>query len=79
MLFGADHAFAVTAKSGWVLDNQSGVSQDLHMVFYPKGKTWANSPIIIYGRAIPGTEVKSIKAQVENTVTDFRQNGSPNY
>ncbi len=27
LLFGNEHAFSVKAKSGWVLDNQSGVGQ----------------------------------------------------
>lgn len=79
MLFGSDHAFAVTATSGWVLDNQSGISQGLHVVFYPKGHTWSNSPVIVYGRAIPTAEVKSVKAHIENTVSDFQKHGSPHY
>lgn len=79
MLFGADHAFAVTAKSGWVLDNQSGVSQGLHMVFYPKGETWSKSPVIIYGRVISTAEVADVRTHVENTVSEFRKNGSQNY
>ncbi|MFX0202900.1 MAG: hypothetical protein ACFFCW_42900, partial [Candidatus Hodarchaeota archaeon] len=57
MLFGEDHAFSVTAISGWVLDNQSGVRQGLHMVFYPVGRTWADSPVIIYGRAVSKSEI----------------------
>ena len=79
MLFGGDHAFFVTAASGWVLDNQSGVGQGLHMVFYPADKTWANSPVIIYGRAVPKYEVPTIKSQVERTVEDFHKKGSPDY
>lgn len=79
MLFGADHAFAVTAKPGWVLDNQSGASQGLHMVYYPIGETWSDSPVIVYGRSIPTTEAANVKSQVEHTVSNFRKNGSPNY
>ncbi len=79
MLFGEDHAFAVTAESGWVLDNQSAVNQGLHMVFYPKGKTWSNSPVIIYGRSVSITHAPTIKAKVEQTVSDFRKNGSLDY
>jgi hypothetical protein len=79
ILFGGNHAFAVTAKPGWVLDNQSGVSQGLHMVFYPTGNTWSNSPAIIYGRATPTTVAASVKLQVEHTVTEFHMSGSPNY
>lgn len=79
ILFGEDHAFAVTAKKGWVLDNQSAVQQGLHMVFYPKGRTWANSPVIIYGRSIPTLQTATIKKQVAQTVSDFHNNGSPKY
>ncbi len=79
ILFGEDHAFAVTAKKGWVLDNQSAVQQGLHMVFYPKGRTWANSPVIIYGRSIPTRQTATIKEQVAQTVSDFRNNGSPKH
>lgn len=79
LLFGANHAFAVTVRPGWVLDNESAVSQGLHMVFYPKGKTWANSPVIIYGQTIPTTQAATIQLQVKQTISDFHRNGSPNY
>ena len=49
------------------------------MVFYPKGGTWSNSPVIVYGRAVPVTHAMTIKSQVEQTVSDFHKNGSPNY
>jgi len=46
MLFGTDHAFYFTAPSGWILDNQSGVQQGLHMVFYPAGQTLIRPPSV---------------------------------
>lgn len=79
VLFGEKFSFSATAKSGWVLDNQSGIKQGLHMIFYPKEETWASSPVIIYGRSVPKTEVKTIKSQVEKTLIEFHSNGSPNY
>jgi hypothetical protein len=80
MLFGSDHAFYITAPKGWVLDNQSGVSQGLPMVFYPIGQTWKDSPVIVYGRSIPkDSQIKSIPDQVNETVEDFRTHGNPNY
>jgi hypothetical protein len=80
MLFGDDHAFYFTAPEGWVIDNESGVSQGLHMVFYPLGFTWSNSPVIAYGRVVTRDQtIKSIEDQVKSTVNDFHQNGSPNY
>ena len=79
MLFGADHAFTVSAEKGWVLDNQSAVREGLHMVFYPKGGTWSNSPVIIYGRSVPVSRFNSVKSLVQYTVNDFHKNGSPRY
>jgi hypothetical protein len=78
VLFGSGHTFSFTAIKGWVLDNQSGVNQGLHMIFYPKGQTWRDSPVIMYGRAVSLSHALSIKSQVESTVSDFRSNGSPN-
>ena len=79
MLFGGDHAFFVKAVPGWVLDNQSGVNQGLHMVFYPKGESWANSPVIIYGRVVPKSKAHTVEDQIKQTVKDFHNNGSPDY
>jgi len=80
MLFGTDHAFYFTAPTGWILDNQSGVQQGLHMVFYPAGQTWKDSPVIAYGMsAAKGPQLESIEDQVKRTVEDFLSNGSPNY
>ncbi len=79
VLFGSDHTFAFTAIEGWVLDNQSGVNQGLHMTFYPKDQTWRDSPVIMYGRSVPLSHVENIKKQVENTVSNFISKGNPNY
>lgn len=80
MLFGNDHAFNFTAPNGWVLDNQSGVQQGMHMVFYPVGQTWENSPVIAYGMSVAKDSVlRTIDDQVKSTVDDFRSNGSNDY
>jgi hypothetical protein len=80
MLFGDDHAFYFTAPNGWVIDNESGVSQGLHMLFYPVGYTWSNSPVFAYGRVVARDQtIKSIGDQVKSTVDDFHQHGNPNY
>jgi hypothetical protein len=80
MLFGADHAFSFTAPNGWVLDNQSGVQQGLHMVFYPAGQTWEGSPVMAYGMSVAkNSELRSIEDQVKRTIEDFQSDGSNNY
>ena len=78
IIYGKDHAFMLTAAKDWVLDNSSGVNQGLQAVFYPKDQTWANSPVIVYARAITKNKlVNSIEGQVKATIEDFKNNGSP--
>lgn len=48
VIFGRDHAFALTAPKGWVLDSKSGVSQGSNAVFYPEGSSWKNSTVVMY-------------------------------
>ncbi len=74
ILHGEDHAFALIAPEGWVVDNRSGVSQGLHAVFYPKDQTWTQSPVIAYARARTkkGT-VRSVADQVRQTVDRFSE------
>lgn len=79
MLFGENHAFKITAASGWVLDNESAVDQGIHMAFYPMNETWAESPVIMYGRSISTNQIPGIKLLVEQTVREFHGNNSPNY
>lgn len=80
MLFGSDHAFHFTAPESWVLDNRSGASQGVHMIFYPVGETWADGPVMAYGQSVQKSgEIKSIADQVEKTVKKFHANGNPGY
>jgi hypothetical protein len=48
IIYGSDHAFMVTAPSGWVIDNKNGVSQGLWAVFYPVGSSWKDSNVVMY-------------------------------
>jgi hypothetical protein len=78
--FGADHAFSMKAPAGWIVDTESGASAGVGLVFYPAGRTWRDSEVVLYVRGRPkDDEVRSIDHQVEYTVKDFRSNGSPNY
>ena len=40
IIYGENHAFTLTAPTGWVLDNTSGAKQGLQAVFYPEGSSW---------------------------------------
>jgi len=59
IVYGADHAFTVVAPKGWVLDNQAGVKEGLHAVFYPFGSSWAKSTRVMYAN----TASKKVKGQ----------------
>lgn len=79
MLFGDDHAFTLTAPEGWVLDNKSGVNQNLHMVFYPKGSSLKDSLVFAYGRSAPlDGDIRTIKDLVGSTLRQFKDDGSVN-
>jgi hypothetical protein len=78
ILYGKDHAFAMTAPAGWVLDNRSGVSQGLHQVFYPRGQTYASSPVFAYSRARSKTgQIQTTEDHVADMVSVFKRD-SPN-
>ncbi|HEX2787671.1 MAG TPA: hypothetical protein VHP32_07175 [Ignavibacteria bacterium] len=48
IIYGENHAYSLTAPKGWVLDNESGVDQGIHAVFYPVGSSWANGTTVMY-------------------------------
>ena len=80
MIFGSNHAFTFTAPEGWVLDNQSGVQQGLHMIFYPVGESWSSSPVMAYGASVlKNSSLRGIEDQVNATVQRFHREGNPNY
>lgn len=48
IIYGKGHVYALTAPDGWVLDNQVGISQGIHAVFYPEGESWENGKCVMY-------------------------------
>lgn len=50
IVYGPKAAFQISAPTGWVLDNYSGLADGLHCVLYPEGQTWAESPILMYAK-----------------------------
>src|SRR5947208_5850658 len=48
IVYGKNHAFAITAPDGWVLDNQAGQNNGVPVVFYPVGSSFAKSRIVMY-------------------------------
>jgi hypothetical protein len=78
--FGVDHAFSMKAPSGWIIDTESAAAAGVGLVFYPVGKSWKNSEVVLYVRGRPkDIDVQTIDQQVDYTLNDFRSNGSPQY
>lgn len=80
IIHGKNHAFSFKAPKGWVLDNESGVGQGVHAVFYEKGGSWEKSKVVAYARAADRDgDIKTAADQVAKTIADFRKNGSAKY
>ncbi len=50
IVHGPKAAFVITPSQGWLLDNQSGASQGLPCVLYPKGSTWEDQKVFMYAK-----------------------------
>lgn len=48
IIYGTNHAYALSAPKGWVMDNQAGVSQGVFAVFYPSGSSWGKRSVVMY-------------------------------
>lgn len=73
----ADHSFSFTAPKGWIMDDRSGVSQGLFVVFYPTGQSWRDSPVMAYMRTHAKNDLAATIPQlVDQTI---RTHGSPDY
>jgi hypothetical protein len=80
VLYGETYAFSVKAPKGWMFDNESGVQQGMDCVFYPKGRTWQDSPVIAYARAQVRTkEVQTADDAARDAIADFHARGNPKY
>ncbi len=66
IVYGENFAFFVKAPDGWILDNNSGVSQGLDAVFYPKGSSWDTAITVMYAN---GTDIDSTE-NLENFIKD---------
>jgi hypothetical protein len=78
---GVNHCYYLNAPTGWVLDTESGKSQGVPMVFYPKGRSWANATTVIYTRNdlfSPGAKTpdERIKGKVNAVLQEFRTSGN---
>jgi hypothetical protein len=76
---GKDFAFEIKAPRRWVLDNEAAKDQGLNLVFYPTGTDWEDSKAVLYIRVRSNEPtIRNIEDQVNNTLRNLRNTGSPN-
>ena len=63
IVYGPKAAFNISAPEGWVLDNESGVSQGQPCVLYPKGESWSDARTVMYAK-IASTQFEDVNAFV---------------
>src|ERR1700694_5849941 len=77
IVYGPKAAFNIAAPEGWVLDNESGSSQGLPCVLYPKGESWADARTIMYAK-IAGTKFEDVNAFVATAIKEMaKTHGKP--
>lgn len=75
IVYGKNHVFSITAPKGWILDNQAGVSEGLHAVFYPVGGSWQKSIAVMYAStgSLTDGEFKTLDDLITKDTLTFRQ------
>jgi tetratricopeptide (TPR) repeat protein len=77
IVYGPKAAFNIAAPQGWTLDNQSGASQGLPCVLYPKGESWSDARTVMYAK-IAGTQFEDVNAFVAMAIKDMEKtHGKP--
>jgi hypothetical protein len=77
IVYGSKAAFNIGAPEGWVLDNESGASQGLPCVLYPKDSSWSDAKTVIYAK-IASTQFEDVNAFVAMAIKDMmKTHGAP--
>jgi hypothetical protein len=77
IVYGPKAAFNISAPQGWILDNESGVSQGMPCVLYPKGSSWSDAKTVMYAK-IAGTQFEDVKPFVAMAIKEMKNtHGAP--
>jgi hypothetical protein len=77
IVYGPKAAFNLAAPANWVLDNESGVSQGLPCVLYPKGETWADARTVMYAE-VASTQFEDVNKFVAFAIKEMEKtHGKP--
>jgi len=72
ILYGGNHAYALTAPKGWVLDEHAGAANGIHAVFYERGGS-ISSPRHAYTLFFP-PHPKGAEGRAEEDLIEFKTN-----
>ncbi len=72
-IVGKDYSFTLSAPKGWIADSESGKSQGLPFVFYPKGSSWQKGIVGMYATVYPKAENGgTLEKFIERDISDFK-------
>jgi hypothetical protein len=77
IIYGKDHAYALTAPKCWVLDNKAGMKDGLYAVFYPEGSSWANGTVVMYTNVGSKDANQTVDGFILGDINQFKRE-SPN-
>lgn len=72
ILYGPNFSYTLSAPKGWILDNESGVSQGLSAVFYPKGSSWSKGQTVAYTRVVKKNDQLTVSDIIIADINDFK-------
>src|SRR5437773_811890 len=72
IVHGPKAGFNITAPEGWVLDNESGKSQGMPCVLYPKGSSWSDAKTVMYAN-IASTLYEGVNVFVAWAIKDMEK------
>ncbi len=72
ILYGPNFSYLLSAPKGWILDNQSGVSQGLSAVFYPHGSSWSKGVTVMYTRVVKKNDGQTLSDIIKDDIDGFK-------
>src|SRR6476660_8649193 len=77
IVHGPKAGFNISAPEGWVVDNESGKSQGMPCVLYPKGESWSNAKTVMYAK-VASPQWEGVNAFVAWAIQGMKaQHGTP--
>jgi tetratricopeptide (TPR) repeat protein len=77
IVHGPKAGFDITAPEGWVLDTESGKTQDMPCVLYPKDSSWADAKTVMYAN-VASPQWEGAEAFVARAIQEMKaKHGTP--